>query len=284
MYSEKDVLLIGNGINYLSKNSLSWKSILKQLANDIYHEEIIKLIDEKPFTLVYEEIVFKSKSVSEIEIKRKVSELVNQINSNDYHRQILKSRFKHIITTNYDYTLERSINSKINNRNLKKETKYSLFRRKEINGKYIWHIHGESSAPNSILLGHEQYSGQLQKMRSYATSKATASRDISQFMQNNLTFDEDGSIYSWLDVFLRDNVHILGLSLDYTEIDLWWLLSYRERILKKKDYNVGKIYFHTITKSINKQKLGLLSILESFGVKNVEHDSYEIMYETVING
>ena len=150
--------------------------------------------------------------------------------------------------------------------------------------KYVWHVHGESDVPNSITLGHEQYAGQLQKMRNYATAdRTTKSRDASPFKLNNLRFDTDGSVYSWLDVFLRDNIHILGLSLDYTEIDLWWLLSYKERLRQRSTYSVGATSFHAIDEpSMPKQKQGLLSILESFGVSVIKHDSYETMYETVM--
>lgn len=288
MARRTDALVLGNGINYLSNNSVSWKNLLKKLTKDIHLEEIMHLIDEKPFTLIYEEIIFKSKSIgssSELDIKRKVAKLVGEIKTNNFHAKLLNSRFKHIITTNYDYALERSSSIRSVKSNVKNETKYNLFRRKQIDSKYIWHIHGESDVPNSITLGHEQYAGQLQKMRNYATAdKTTKSRDVSQFKLNNLDFDTNGSIYSWLDVFLRDNIHILGLSLDYTEIDLWWLLSYKERLRQISGYSVGKTYFHTINESrMKKQKQGLLAILESFGVNIIKHNDYELMYESVIN-
>lgn len=289
MPRRKNALLLGNGINYLSVNSVSWTTILRNLAKEIHHEEIINLIDEKPFTLIYEEIIFKSKNVGssgEIGIKRKVAKLVDEIKTNSFHEALLDSKFKHIITTNYDYALERSSSDEAEKSNLKNETKYNLFRRKQLNDKYIWHIHGESDVPNSITLGHEQYAGQLQKMRAYATAnRKTKSHEVSQFKLKNKKFDTDGSMYSWLDVFLRDNIHILGLSLDYTEIDLWWLLSYKERLRQMADYTVGETYFHTIYESrMKKKKQGLLCILESFGVKIIKHDNYRNMYESVING
>lgn len=288
MDKKQDSLLLGNGINNLSKDSISWEALLKQLANEIQHDEIMDLIDEKPFTLIYEEIIFKFNSKSlqvskEIDIKRRVAKLVSEISSNEYHEMLLNSKFNNIITTNYDYALENSLDSKTEKSNLKNETKYSLFRRKTINSKNIWHIHGECDVPNSIMLGHEQYAGQLQKMRQYATAnRNTQSREVSQFKLGNHCFDTDNSIYSWLDIFLRDNIHILGLSLDYTEIDLWWLLSYKERLRQISNYNVGSTTFHT-TERPNIQKQALLAILKSFGVNIITHKSYEHMYENVVN-
>jgi hypothetical protein len=36
-------------------------------------------------------------------------------------------------------------------------------------------------------------------------------------------------VYSWIDIFLRDDIHIIGIILDYTEIDLWWILYEKAR-------------------------------------------------------
>ena len=37
------------------------------------------------------------------------------------------------------------------------------------------------------------------------------------------------NVNSWLDLFFTKDVHIVGLSLDYVETDLWWLITYRAR-------------------------------------------------------
>jgi len=34
---------------------------------------------------------------------------------------------------------------------------------------------------------------------------------------------------SWVDFFFMHDVHIIGLGLDFVEIHLWWLLTYRAR-------------------------------------------------------
>ncbi len=288
-------LLVGNGINYLSSNSITWKELLKNLTEIVGNEDIYKLIDEKPFTLVYEEIVLNSNpkyKFKESTIKQSVAALVNEIGYNDFHSKVMRSDFPHIITTNYDYSFQNSLNSKSKESNLKEESKYSVFRRHELNSKYIWHIHGECGLYNSIMLGHEHYAGQLQKLRAYATSNRRTSSKItkSPFKSGNRNFDIDGSIYSWFDIFLRDEVHILGLSLDYTEIDLWWLLSYKQRLQTISEYETGKTKFHTLqeTRPSDKSK-ALHSILRSFGVEVIYHgpslnksSKYESMYENVI--
>ena len=35
--------------------------------------------------------------------------------------------------------------------------------------------------------------------------------------------------YSWIDNFFTKDIYIIGLNLDFVEIDLWWLLTFRER-------------------------------------------------------
>lgn len=291
MSSQRDVLLLGNGINYLSENSVSWTQLLMKLATEVRQKNIMDLVDEKPFSLIYEEIVLRSKAQGisdEIAIKRKVAELLKEIGFNEFHNAIIGSRFRQVFTTNYDYSLERA-HGKSSKNNVRRETKYSLFRRRQLDDQYVWHIHGECDSPGTILLGHEQYAGQLQNMRNYVTAdRKKVSGKVSHFKLGNVDFDTDSSLYSWIDLFLRDNVHILGLSLDYTEIDLWWLLSYKERLHQMSGYAVGDTYFHTLSelKVEEKRRAGLaalISILKSFGVKVLKYDNYPSMYNAVIN-
>ncbi len=201
----------------------------------------------------------------------------------------IETASQHIITTNYDYAFENASGLLNERANLRSESKYNVFRRRRIEGKYIWHIHGESEVPNSIILGHEQYAGQLQKLRAYVTAnRRSKSKLKSPFKIGKLDFDTGGrSLYSWVDVFFRDEVHIMGLSLDYTEIDLWWLLAYKERLRKMKDYIVGKTIYHD-SKPENPddhaKAKAKLSILESFGVETHQYDinNHAELYDQVL--
>ena len=166
--------------------------------------------------------------------------------------------------------------------NIWKESKYSLYRRRIQNGVNIWHIHGEVSKDNTLMLGHEHYSGALQKMRSYLTRK----KNFSPFVRGDINFDKNGAKYSWTDVFLRDDIYIVGFSLDYTEIDIWWLLSYKERQNLNSNNKVGETYFyHFYENSIDARSEAKLSLLESFGVsvKRIEIlQGYEKEYDKVL--
>ena len=48
---------------------------------------------------------------------------------------------------------------------------------------------------------------------------------------------------SWIDIFLNDNIYILGLGLDFGEIDLWWLLSYRNRLILDNKIQKNKVIY-----------------------------------------
>lgn len=291
MNNRGKALLLGNGVNLLSKDVPSWQSILTELANSIDRPQIMELAKYKPYTLIYEEIALYTKDAEkkkEIEIKRKVAELIRHLPPNEYHRRILNASIDHILTTNYDYTLERSAGCVGESKNLRGESKYSAFRRRAVSGKFVWHIHGEVDVPNSIMLGHEHYSGQLQKLRDYATSDRATSKELkSPFKLGNLDFENQTEAYSWIDVFFRDEVHIIGTNLDYTEIDLWWLLAYKRRLGQMSGYETGATFFHYVPDVDDDQATqGKLSILESLGVKVIRHrvmSGYDCAYDSLLN-
>jgi hypothetical protein len=85
---------------------------------------------------------------------------------------------------------------------------------------------------------------------------------------------------SWIDLFFSTNVHIIGLSLDYSETDLWWLLNKRARFSADSLVS-NKVYFYT--NQITNEKADLL---KSFNVIVVNlqlvNGDYKKMYSTAI--
>ncbi len=288
-----NVLMIGNGVNRLCGQQ-AWSQVLAELADWAGCPQLMDmhLVKHKPFSLIYEEIALRSclngKS-DELNLKKEVARRINLFQANPYHKQIIDAASRHIITTNYDYTLESASGFANERADLRSETKYNVFRRRRVGDKYIWHIHGESEVPNSITLGHEQYAGQLQNLRAYVTANRQSKKKIkSPFKIGNLDFDlNEQSPYSWVDVFFRDDIHIIGLSLDYTEIDLWWLLAYKERLRRMSQYMVGKtIYYDFEPRDIDDQAKAKakLSILESFGVETHPYrvNEHRELYDQVL--
>lgn len=283
-------LLIGNGINRVSNREASWEYVLRALQDKNPSRKELEYIKHKPFALVYEEILLsgpsEDKQADEQDMKKRIANLVDVLDFNEYHGRVMKSGVKHVLTTNYDYGFEKASDQRNERKNLVRETKYSVFRRRAAGPTYVWHIHGESEAPNSITLGYDQYSGYLQKLRGHATADRE-SESGSPFKRGDSAFDiTDGTVYSWLDVFLRDDIHIVGLGLDYTEIDLWWALTYKAR-LKARGWAVGKTIFHDWYSDVpDEQSLAKRSLLRALAVEVLPRDcsgGHESAYDAFLN-
>jgi hypothetical protein len=200
---------------------------------------------------------------------------------NDVHRQLLELDVRHIITTNYDYTLERSSHREPECADIHTESRYSLFRRQTCRGKQVWHAHGEVNKPPTLLLGHDQYVGYLHKARNYLTTLHARERSSkydyrSPVLHGEYQFDISGrGDYSWLDVFLRDDIHVAGFGMAYSEIGMWWLVGYKERLRLRdsrlpKLSNVGQTIYYYFADEENAEPLrGQLQVLHDLGVKLV---------------
>jgi len=258
-------VLLGNGINQLGHTGSSWNDVLSELADYAGRPQIMDEAEYKPFTLIYEEIIaaLTGPDPDELEsdVKRKVAEAVKAIPRNSYHEEFSRLNFKHILTTNYDYNFGHNAKSA----NIRPESKYSVFRRRLTADKSIWMMHGEVEKPDTIMLGHEQYAGALQKIRTYVTKKGKYS---SPFRANDYNFDANKKVHSWVDVFLRDDIHILGFSLDYTEIELWWLIAYKTRLKRRSSLEIGATFFYLFSKDRKESKTkAKVAILESLEIK-----------------
>jgi len=225
------ILLIGNDINNMSKGQ-SWKDLLNDIVKFCLPDGCIQLDDRKPFPLLYEEIfltAIRQEHIREVELKSFIAEKTLKIEQNDIHAAIRDLAPAHILTTNYEFTLEGEIPSQSDGLIL--ERIFSIFRKYKIGNTNYWHIHGDCLNPLSINLGFEHYGGQLQQMRNYVVSGTTYTspqaprKSLVQRISQHLSVKDD----SWLDLFFTQDIHIFGLSLDFVETDLWWLLTYRAR-------------------------------------------------------
>ncbi|EQC2549893.1 SIR2 family protein [Enterobacter sichuanensis] len=266
-------LLIGNGINNIT-NGNSWLDVLNNLGETY---EITIDTHEKPFPLAYEEIYFNISNknmngFSENKIKDSIASKINTIQPNEIHQKIIELECNNILTTNYDLAFEYCLDDNIRPEDLKnegviKESKYNIFRHHKVESKKIWHIHGAVNNPSSIILGYEHYSGYLQSMRGYTTTGSQYSnKSFNEPLTKRLQANDIGN--SWIDEFFTNDVYILGLSLDFVEIDLWWLLTFRERYKIEKKislqneiiYYIPSYYYNDVA---SKPKIDLL---ESVGV------------------
>jgi hypothetical protein len=289
-----NVLLLGNGMNRIS-DGYSWDDLIAKLISRFCHGNVNHNLEyRKPFPLLYEEILsyaLMNKTGTENIIKNFIKEEIEKIDLNDSHTLIKDADFLDILTTNYDATIEKAIGGDVHFyiRAQVEEQRYSLFRKKVADGipQSVWHIHGEAPKPNTITLGYEQYAGYLQNIR----ESVFVGNKYKNFQLSAL-WDrlETDTIHTWIDFFFSHHVHIVGLSLDFSEMDLWWLLVYRSRHLnnqleKKSKYQIRNrlYYYYAKSPKLNMHETSRLEILESLDVTLVPFelrgDDYQRFYK-----
>lgn len=263
---ENKVFLIGNDINNAT-STYSWENLLIDLTKFAGLKSVPNLMS-KPFPLVYEEIILKAlanKSILERDLKKYIASKIVLLEPNTIHEAIVNSGVQHILTTNYDNTLENALGTtikKINNNGCIKEVSFSLFRKNTISNTNFWHIHGIAENAQSITLGFEHYGGYLQHMRNYVTTGTKDTyKDIRfgplerRIKKNKVTHA------SWVDYFFTHDIEIFGLNLDVVEIHLWWLLTYRARMKTTNKLVVSnriRYFYPKQYEEISKHKLELM--------------------------
>jgi hypothetical protein len=272
------VLLIGNDINNATSD-YSWRDLIDGLITFSKIREKPDMAN-KPFPMLYEEIYLtaaRQNGLKELEIKSFIASNTGYLEPNAIHEHVVSLEVENILTTNYDLTCEKCLSKNsgnLTNQGFIKETLYSLFRMHHLERKKIWHIHGSELLPRSITLGYEHYSGYLQQMRNYIASGAKGiykNKDFSPIEQRL----QSGPFnhYSWVDYFFTHDVHILGLNLDFVEMHLWWLLTYRARLLVEERISLtNKIYYYFPEQLMNSSR----PKLQLFHVNGVETISFPI--------
>jgi hypothetical protein len=83
------VLLLGNGLNRLN-NEDSWKDLIKNLNNEFSNGSVN--IDDKPFPLLYEEIVSRARNnnYKERDVQASICETAKKIHNNHHHLSYMK--------------------------------------------------------------------------------------------------------------------------------------------------------------------------------------------------
>ncbi|MEZ9819689.1 SIR2 family protein [Shewanella sp. 10N.286.45.A1] len=282
----RNTLLFGNGLNRISENSVSWDSLLDKLkAGKKFTNKNL------PNTMVYERIFMEqhdsshNQKADELKIKESIADEMREQGSNELFELLAGMSFDNYLTTNYDLAFEKALNC--SPEKFTTEEIYSLRRKRryKLNGgfKYLWNIHGEIEHPKSIMLGLDHYCGSVSKIDSYVKGKYTHKLKGEKQRVLSMVKKLKANKYcdtSWVDLFFSSNVHIIGLSLDYSETDLWWILNKRARYSSEQLVN-NKIFFYT--NNIDHEKKGLL---QSFGVEVIETEvsngDYKSMYKSVI--
>lgn len=322
--------LIGNGINRAISNGVrSWEDLLDDLAKSF--NIVVDLKNEfKPFPLAFEEILFKCQGDFDnnlINIKKNIASVFLKTPPNEIHERLVLSGIENILTTNYDYAFEKVLitdfkNDKGITTRSTEETLNSIKRRtwfkKNITKDFslntelsIWHIHGEInqrlypnekarvSAANSIMIGYEHYGSYLVEIEKYLKGER-GSKD--KYIIDKIQ-DINYKPESWIDFFFMRELHIAGISFDFSEHHLWWILNYRAKLIKRnKITNPNSIfYYYDVSpdidqkdpyeyhKQLTKRKVikAKIDLFESLGVKaipiNINVNDFQNYYEQIFN-
>ena len=264
-----DTILFGNGLNNLSKKPIPWTDLLNRIKGK-------KIFDngELPNTFIYERAVFENKISNDIrqtefKIKQSIAELLSSIETNEFYDMLFQLNLKNYLTTNYDYAFKNFVTQEENylSYNHSTEDIYSIRRQTQIFDKKqdeickIWNIHGEIDKPVSIMLGLDHYCGSVSKLDAYIKGTYEFQENSQPVKITKMTDklrSKEFDNRSWAELFFNSNVHILGLSLDYSETDIWWLLTKRARILneeKSSNLITNKIYFYDRNIKLDKEEL-----------------------------
>ena len=99
-----------------------------------------------------------------------------------------------------------------------------------IGGKDIWHIHGEIRRRNSFILTHDEYGRLMGAILKYNKVRGKNNGKIlRETDENGSPRKKEFNFCSWFDYFIYGDLYILGQGFDFSEFDLWWLISRRQR-------------------------------------------------------
>ena len=230
----------------------------------------------------------------ELTLKKMIQRLLRNIQRNDLHKKIVDLPADDLLTTNYDYNLEATLPNGLQDAPPIYPvggSKYAMLRRRQIGeDKILWHLHGEAAKPGSILLGYEPYSGYLARIKHYMTNEIVykhqgVTTEIPALLPRLRVGKKD--IRTWVDHFFLSDIYIIGMSLDFVEMHLWWLLHYRARRKVNSEINIDN-HIHFLYPSSDqswiKSRIALLCAcqVECIPVP-VQRQNWKRTYESAIN-
>ena len=277
----RKTILLGNGINRCILSKVSWGDLLSTIATK-YNVEINQNISfPMQFETLVNQVLINSKTAIDdayTEIKEEIITLLKAATlPNNAPHKALTDNADSIITTNYDFLIEQSIdkNFSIENIPIKSKdgnNKYNLRNSILVSEKEVFHIHGDMRRAQSICLGYEHYAGTVQHLREALATKKDDSREKVPAIVLALR-NPKHSTNTWAEKLFTDDVNIVGLGLTQSEIDIWWLITYRATLLYTNRFNCkellnNKIVYHDIGDVFDEN---MRFTLENLGVEYVFH-------------
>ena len=301
MVKEKYVL-VGNGLNICLKDSYSWSNLLEEIAkkyNVDYNSELSMPFEFERILNTYLENSLDEETTKTSVVNRMKNDIASiiiesKLDKSAIHYELRKLNVDGFITTNYDHNLEKVFDSSYEYDGSEKN-KYLFDKTAEINDKKFYHIHGIAGCNKSICLGYEHYIGIAEKERSELNTK----KDNKPYDMNikRILYGQDKQTNHSFEKFYTADIAIIGLNLDTSEIDIWWLLTHRAylynsnyaMLMSKELLNNNITYYDILCKDdkSNEHKKNIYSLLRSLHVNVRAHEinndnEYKKTYKAII--
>lgn len=259
-----NTLFIGNGFSMSMFEGIpSWKSLFPDISAVLMKSNATLLYEiyrKEKQSEIGKEDEFKREFLNKINGPFEGDNVQSRSDEVELFGQMLMDHKVHnIITTNYDGGIEWILTKKCGYKqeiplDLVPEEIYSIrtykMYRNEDSGHTVklWKIHGDGE-PNeqnrrikSVTLGFDQYCGAIAKEYAYIkgeydpnvkhgkkqepTNKPTCTASLAKKCCNPSLFDG----ISWIELFFTTNMYFIGFGMNFSEIDIWWLLNQHSRL------------------------------------------------------
>ena len=277
------VLLVGNGLVY--QKGFSWDEFITKISQD---DKNLILGNKIPYSIRATATAYVSDKIRH----DKYHEVFSNYTYSSFENlnNLLKIPFDSVLTTNYTYEIESHLCKGYHLLSDDTKRKKSICTAKKSEGKYllrtfnrlsngvqeydIWHIHGEVRRKSSMILTHDEYARLTQRIIEYLDKRQNSYDE----------YYDDVKFKSWIDYFIMGDIYIVGLSFDFSEFDLWWLLNRRMR----ENASIGNVYFYEPISEETKPKISALECMgvqcENFAMEKSSDDNsfYDDFYKKVI--
>ena len=280
-------LLLGNGLNRTLKNSVSWSELMKRLGSTASAE------DQVPFPIDFEQIAANLGGMTGNrtndaykQLREKMSGIVGGVDKaepGEIHLAFRNLGMSNVITTNYDSIFESMFDREelITNPGGYKNILTPVSRGGGIG---FFHAHGLGKWKNTLCLSHEHYISLIAKIRNLFFTDAT---DENLESITGIIKGEVETTGTWPELIFTTDVAIVGLELDYSEIDFWWLFAQRAAIFapcNHFDEFANKITYYYVDITSDKETSahsGRMRALQALGVEPfpIEAESYSDGYQ-----
>lgn len=234
-----NILLLGNGINR-AFNQISWCDLLSKVKCRVFSLDEEKALEKVPYPL--RAVIYSNDTVDQC-AKKLSSDLcafTPPREETELLSELLNIPFDAILTTNYSYEIEKTLYPDFHispgkrnkfrktscvESNIQKKNhlhRYFLLKDSKQNQHQIWHIHGEAALSSTMIIGHYYYGYLLSRLQSYS-GNFMARYKASLRSQNGYI------CHSWMDYIMLGNIYVVGLGMDFSEMDLWWLVNCKKR-------------------------------------------------------